>query len=95
MESRQWTDMINNPRRPIANWHHLRPIPGTPALYKYQIFFIIINCLVVEKNRFEKIFPKRANLTKAISVDANEAKEAILSLKRTKSTQDDCYSPLD
>ena len=35
-ETRQWTDMINNPRRPIANWHHLRPIPGTPVCYKYQ-----------------------------------------------------------
>ena len=57
--------------------------------------FSCINCLVVEKNRFEKIFPRRANLTKAISVDANEAKAAFLSLKRTKSTQDECYSPLD
>ena len=94
-ETRQWTDMINNPRRPIANWHHLRPIPGIGASNKYQHLHQSINCLVVEKNRFEKIFPKRANLTKAISVDANEAKEAILSLKRTKSTQDECYSPLD
>ena len=94
VESRHWADMINNPRRPVAHWHHLQPIPGQSSHTGINTFTKYYLPITAEKNRFEKIFPKRVNLTKAISVDANEAKEAILSLKRTKSTQEDCYASL-
>ena len=68
-ELKHWSEMLANPRRPIAKWHTLKAIS-------------------VEKSRLEKILPKRGNLSKALSVDASEARTAILKLKKTKSVED-------
>ena len=68
-ELKHWSEMLANPRRPIAKWHTLKAIS-------------------VEKSRLEKMLPKRGNLSKALSVDASEARSAILKLKKTKSVDD-------
>ena len=68
-ELKHWSEMLANPRRPIAKWHTLKPIS-------------------VEKSRLEKMLPKRGNLSKALSVDASDARTAILKLKKTKSVED-------
>ena len=68
-ELKHWSEMLANPRRPIAKWHTLKAIS-------------------VEKSRLEKILPKRGNLSKALSVDASDARTAILKLKKAKSVDD-------
>lgn len=68
-ELRHWSDMLANPRRPVAKWHTLKEI-------------------TVEKNRLERILPKRGNLTKALSMEASDAKSKILKLKKAKSVDD-------
>ena len=45
-------------------------------------------CISVEKNRLERILPKRGNLTKALSMEASDAKSKILKLKKAKSVDD-------
>ena len=48
-----------------------------------------INCIlyhvVAEESKLKKILPKRGNLSKALSVDASDARHKILKLKKTKS----------
>jgi len=68
-ELKHWSEMLANPRRPIAKWHTLKP-------------------MAVEKSRLERLLPKRGNLSKALSVDADNARHAILKLKKTKSVDD-------
>ena len=68
-ELKHWSEMLANPRRPIAKWHTLK-------------------AMSVEKSKLEKILPKRGNLSKALSVDASEARSAFLKLKKTKSVED-------
>jgi len=68
-ELRHWSDMLANPRRPVAKWHTLKEIK-------------------VEKNRIERMLPKRGNLSKALSMEASDAKSAIMKLKKTKSVDE-------
>ena len=42
----------------------------------------------VEKNRLERILPKRGNLSKALSMEASDAKSAIMKLKKAKSVDE-------
>ena len=51
-------------------------------MYNSQIMFS------VEKNRLERILPKRGNLTKALSMEASDAKSAILKFKKAKSVDE-------
>ena len=47
-----------------------------------------MHMFLVEKNRLERILPKRGNLTKALSMEASDAKSKILKLKKAKSVDD-------
>ena len=47
-----------------------------------------LHMFLVEKNRLERILPKRGNLTKALSMEASDAKSKILKLKKAKSVDD-------
>merc|ERR1712032_845107 len=69
-ELRHWSEMLENPRRPIAKWHTLRTIT-------YE-----------KSSRIERFLPKRGNLSKALSVDASDARHKIFKLKKNKSVDD-------
>merc|ERR1719232_532356 len=69
-ELRHWSEMLENPRRPIAKWHTLRNITSEKS------------------SRLERFVPKRGNLSKALSVDASDAKHKIFKLKKNKSVDD-------
>jgi hypothetical protein len=44
-ELRHWSEMLQTPRRPVAQWHTLKPIKGTHLGKKY-ITVITKSCLV-------------------------------------------------
>ena len=102
-ELRHWSEMLENPRRPIAKWHTLKnitcehwildepnsPFSGlkttTPNRISVKLFF---SFSAEKSSRLERFVPKRGNLSKALSVDASDARHKIFKLKKNKSVDD-------
>ena len=87
--------MLENPRRPIAKWHTLKNITCEPQPDEYFIIIQLpqfkIQCCFFsaeKSSRLERFVPKRGNLSKALSVDASDARHKIFKLKKNKSVDD-------
>ena len=68
----------------LSGTHSRRLQVGRPDLRTIAL----LTFYLVEKNRLERILPKRGNLTKALSMEASDAKSAIMKLKKTKSVDE-------
>ena len=94
--------MLENPRRPIAKWHTLKNITceqwifyephssfsGLKTTKPNRISVKLCFFSAEKSSRLERFVPKRGNLSKALSVDASDARHKIFKLKKNKSVDD-------